>query len=479
MVKVGRKRLFRITNNVKRAYQLFLAYYPHVYYKSYKPPAQALNMKPDRLSRICRGVCVSVTKEELDLLLEKLFDKKIEELKNGCYKNERIPLNKESQKIIKKFTEIKGSCKKAALELGCNVHTYEKYCYEEAKTINRNIFDRIASAMIPYFSMEELRKSYPSSQFLFSPLPWKNDELKEKYLKKIGNAKTSEEKERIIKNFAWRFLLREVNVNKKSDLYVPVNQKERYKYISVNEDIKKLFEMAEKAMGGMDKVIDRLNIRKNQISRWLNNNKMVPEPVVMELINMIYSHYGVSELHSVFGFSDLERLLERAQKKNKVPYLSKYRTKDVKELIINYVEETKRRGLGLISILNKVNERISKSSFYDFLHLKKTEIPKSLVEAIIVQLKEWGAYEMNEEKLKNLMYERRIYISSEIKEILEEIARNGLSKEVASLLNVSDTLFYNIRKGITKTISQENYEKLKEFVNKNIYKTQNQDSSIQ
>ncbi|MCL6610377.1 MAG: hypothetical protein K6T66_02415, partial [Peptococcaceae bacterium] len=178
-------------------------------------------MKPDRLSRICRGVCVSVKGEELDLLLEKLLSKKIEELKGNCHKNERIPLNNESLELIKKFTEIKGSCKKAAQELGCGIRTYEKACYGEARTINRGIFDRIASAMMLYLSTDELRKAYPPSPFLFSPLPWKSDELKEKYLKKIRKAENPEDKNKIIKKFAWIFLARELNVNKKSDLYLP------------------------------------------------------------------------------------------------------------------------------------------------------------------------------------------------------------------------------------------------------------------
>ncbi|MCX8194090.1 MAG: hypothetical protein N3G19_01885 [Candidatus Pacearchaeota archaeon] len=457
------KGIVKVTEGVRRAYLLFLSYYPSVFNVSYKTPASELGMAPERFNRICRGIADTVKKSELELLLENLLEKKKKELQGKIEKNERIPINTVTKEIINKFTEEKGSCRKAALTLGCNAHSYEKYNYNETKTIPRKIFDKIVLAIMEKYPIEwpteKLRKAYPLK--LFSPVPWKKDELKEKFLKKMNKAKSEEERKKLIERFAWKFLFRELRVNKKSDLYVYQNNKERWRYIAIDENIKKAFDLAKMALdNNEERLLERLNIKQKQIYQWFNKyNNTIPEYVVRELTNVINEKFGLSEIHKFFGFSDLNKLIGEARKKNKVPYCLKYNVEEVKDLIELYRNEVKKRNTALIKILDKTKERISRSSFYDYIELKKQEVPKSLIDAIHQQLNEWG-YTIN----KNLTtVSERTFISNDLRQKLEEIVKMGKIEEIAKSLGTTKTLVYNIRKGITKTISLENLEKIENF----------------
>ncbi|MEM4152870.1 MAG: hypothetical protein QXK80_02010 [Candidatus Pacearchaeota archaeon] len=472
----AKERVVKITENVRRAYQLFLSYYPSVYNVSYKVPAIDLEINPEKLSRISKGIAETIRKNELDLLLEKLYEKKKEELQGKIEKNERIPINLVTKEIINKFTEEKGSCKKAALALGCNFHNYEKYNYNHTKTIPRKIFDKIALYIMNKhpleYSSEKLRKAYPEK--LFNPLPWKEDKLKEKFLKKIEKAKTEEKKKKIIENFAWKFLFRELKINKKSELYLYKNKKEGYKYVPINENIRKAFNLASKAME-KEKLLKRLNINQKKLCYWFNKyNRVIPEPIVREIINIINENFGINEIHKALGFSNLEKLLEEAQNKNKVPYCIKYPKEKVENLIIKYVEEAKKRGMNFIKVLERAREKISKSSFYDYIELKKSEVPKSLVDAIYEQIKEWGCAVENENLEPS---SERTFISNELKMKLGEISKMEKTKEIAKILGTSTTLIYAMKKGIIKTIPLDKLRKIEDYynsLNKNIYKDESQ-----
>ncbi len=476
------KKLYPVTKQVRKTYQLYLTYFPHVIYGSYRKPSKDLKISVWKFQNIIHGNARKIRKDKLDILVEKLIEKKIEEIKKeDVFRNERIVLRSKSRskskkkqesltrKIVKEFTEIKGSCKKAASYLNCNNHTYEKYNYNEVKTIPKRILDKISLEMLDLekYSVEQLKKIYPSENQFFTSFPWeKQKSIREIYLKrlflkeekkKLREKVSKEEREELKKQIALENICEDLKIKNISKLYGVI--KRCSGYIPITADVKEILELEVKiSNNNLSKVAKRLGLAKITLRNKLKGigNQVISEKALIS----IKKHFALSPKISDKYKYDFEKILKRTRPKNSRLFCEYYFTKDVEPLVKNF----KKDGFNYTDILKKINIPIASSTVQEALKCKNKKIAKPIVDIIYKKhiKKDYSSKELK--KMCDLdkipFIEKPTFITQRIiSKIKKHIKKNSIRK-LAKEIDLSRTRVKQITKGKVKTISKERLEKL-------------------
>ena len=463
MAKGRSTELYRITDKVFRAYQLYMTYFPSVTYAGYKKPAEELGMKAKKLQYICTEQKL-LKKEDIDNLVHKLIEKKTEEIKKGkVFRNERIPITFELKKILNNFTKEKGSCRKAASFLNCNKNTYEKYNYSNAKTMPRSIFDKIALEELNErkYTREQIERAYPPKNNLFSPFPWRDSKtLREKYLEKLKELKeqkrkitiTKKLKQELIKELSLKSICNDLKIKDISELYKRFARQNSFIY--VNKDITLILSDFLKILNGdVGQAARIMNLSKNRFRTIFKNEfrvEVISEAAFIAVTNYLRYYCGCLDKAKV------DRILKRAKPKNSVPFNKSYYIKDVRTLL----EEYKKRGFGYKDILNEINVKIARSTVQQALTHSYKTIAKPIVDAIYKILQTKANYSKEElEKICNLEKVSLIERPFITKRIRKKLNKTSI-KSVADKLGLSEKWIKLMKTGQAKTIAKEKLELL-------------------